>query len=138
MSTRAVFCFTSHGETHYVYKHFDGYAEGAAAAIQEVFDCSLSWELPRFEADEFAAAFVSANKRSPGGIRLISNGNIPDDVAFVYQICQAKNGQLIISQWYADAFKARQENVAAKTPKPLFYGRLKDFIKLNLVQIPEL
>jgi hypothetical protein len=50
-----------------VYKHHDGYPSGAAKAIEAALDCA--WQLPRFEADEFAAAFVAANKRSTSSIR---------------------------------------------------------------------
>ena len=33
----------------------------------------FAWELPRFEADEFAAAFVAANKNKAGGeVRLVN------------------------------------------------------------------
>ena len=32
---------------------------------------SNAWALPRFEADEFSAAFVSANKDKDGGYRII-------------------------------------------------------------------
>ncbi len=45
-----------------VYKHRDGYPSGAAQAIEAALPCA--WPLPRFEPDEFAAAFVRANKRS--------------------------------------------------------------------------
>jgi hypothetical protein len=45
-----------------VYKHRDGYPSGAAQAIEAALP--HAWPLPRFEPDEFAAAFVRGNKKS--------------------------------------------------------------------------
>jgi len=62
MSTRAMYTFIDpeSKETHHVYKHYDGYPKGAARWIKAAL--AYAWPLPRFEADEFAAAFVAANK----------------------------------------------------------------------------
>ena len=66
MSTRACYSFfdseANGGEVYHVYKHSDGYPEGSGGldAIRKA--TQLAWTLPRFEADEFAAAFVAANK----------------------------------------------------------------------------
>lgn len=60
MSTRAMYSFIDKGETVHVYKHHDGYPEGAAVAINNAI--LFAWQLPRFEANEFAAAFVAINK----------------------------------------------------------------------------
>ena len=45
-----------------VYEHSDGYPDGAVCWITKTLE--HAWPLPRFEADEFAAAFVAANKPS--------------------------------------------------------------------------
>jgi hypothetical protein len=50
-----------------VYKHHDGYPSGAAKAIEKALD--FAWKLPRFKADEFAAAFVAGNKTLASSIR---------------------------------------------------------------------
>ena len=66
MSTRACYRFISdEGPTGWpgpitVYKHSDGYPSGAAEWIEAAKE--YAWPLPRFEHDEFAAAFVAANK----------------------------------------------------------------------------
>ncbi len=62
MSTRALYTFRSQDgdEEYHVYKHHDGYPMGAAAALTRAL--AFAWSLPRYEADEFAAAFVAANK----------------------------------------------------------------------------
>ena len=52
------------------YKHYDNYPSGAADFIENAK--SYAWDLPRFEADDFAAAFVAANKAKSGGeVRLL-------------------------------------------------------------------
>ena len=81
MSTRAVYTFTgSQGDFH-VYKHHDGYPytggerfEGGGLVWIENAK-RLAWDLPRFEADDFAASFVAANKDGGGGCRLINKAH---------------------------------------------------------------
>jgi acylphosphatase len=69
MSTRATYTFRDNsgnsldGGPIHVYKHHDGYPTGAAQWIEAALD--HAWSLPRFEASDFAAAFVAANKPSP-------------------------------------------------------------------------
>jgi hypothetical protein len=68
MSTRACYRFIpENGPNDFpgvvtVYKHRDGYPKGAARAIEAAIP--YAFPLPRFEADEFAAAFVRANKKN--------------------------------------------------------------------------
>lgn len=60
MSTRAIYSFeTEYGVVH-VYKQHDGYPTGAADALKAAQ--AFAWPLPRYEGDDFAAAFVAANK----------------------------------------------------------------------------
>jgi hypothetical protein len=123
MGTRAVYTFRDNsGEQHHVYKHWDGYPEGAAQWI--VNGLKEAWELPRYEADDMAAAFITANKRGGGDIRLMQSGAIadvaPSDIAYWYEVWQAPNGQLIVKAWAVnnwDGWKAEE----------VFYGRLADF-----------
>jgi hypothetical protein len=67
MSTRACYRFIrpkndmwNGAKVVTVYTHSDGYPEGACRWIEAALE--YSWVLPRFEADDFAAAFVAANK----------------------------------------------------------------------------
>jgi len=64
MSTRAVYTFFDDEDdgSYHVYKHHDGYPSGAYEAITNALE--YAWQLPRYEADEFAAAFVAGNKSS--------------------------------------------------------------------------
>jgi len=71
MATRAIYRFKDEDETLQVYKHWDGYPKGANLAIQNAIE--YAWALPRFEADDFAAAFVAANKTKEGGDVRLTN-----------------------------------------------------------------
>ena len=72
MGTRAIYQFQDSDDECYVYKHYDNYPQGAVHFIEEAK--SMAWPFPRYEADEFAAAFVAANKNKAGGeVRLISH-----------------------------------------------------------------
>ncbi len=90
MSTRAVYTFTEGKDKYHVYKHHDGYPGGAARAIRKAVE--HAWDLPRFEADEFAAAFVAANKTETragqrgGGVRLTHGPKKHGDLEFRYEI----------------------------------------------------
>ena len=53
MGTRAIYVFEDENEEVYVYKHYDNYPQGAVDFIEKAKE--FAWELPRFEADEFAA-----------------------------------------------------------------------------------
>ena len=84
MSARAIYTFKGFGETHHVFKHYDGYLSGAAVALDNARQ--LAWALPRYEPDEFAASFVSGNKHSPGSVRLAKSQTAFGDVEFAYVI----------------------------------------------------
>lgn len=83
MSTRAIYTFYDSRTEVHVYKHHDGYpycklrgqfGGGEAGGLAWINDAKkLAWDLPRFEADEFAASFVAANKPEGGGVRLIGD-----------------------------------------------------------------
>ena len=79
MSTRGLYTFTdSDGGKFTVFKHWDNYPEGAHKFIQNAL--RLAWDLPRFEADEFGAAFIAANKKGGGDLRLINEATTNGDV----------------------------------------------------------
>ena len=84
MSTRAIYTFKGFGETHHVFKHHDGYLSGAARALE--LAVQNAWPLPRYEPDEFAAAFVAANKVGSGGIRLARKRTDFGDVEYGYTV----------------------------------------------------
>lgn len=70
MSTRALYTFIgdTSEDTWNVYKHHDGYPEGAATTLA-VARAWFAWKTPRYEADEFACAFIAAGKaQTPFGL----------------------------------------------------------------------
>ena len=113
MSTRAVYTFTdevrlhpSNGAGHHVYKHHDGYPSGGLEWIANAR--AVAWPLPRFEADEFAAAFVAANKTESGDVRLsvgISSRQIASDAEYWY-VVTALDGEIHVTihecDWWGD------------------------------------
>ena len=127
MSTRAIYSFTDEHGTHNVYKHCDGYPTGAAEFIRKALP--YAWPLPRFEADEFACAFIAANKRlgagfSQGGdLRTLPTGRAQDvapiDIAFRYEI-SAKDEMLNIVAFSTNYWRG-------PTQKLLFSGTLDAF-----------
>ena len=85
MSTRAVYMFKDEQTLPFsVYKHHDGYPSGAMEWISNTAE--KAWELPRFEADEFAAAFIAANKEGEGKIRLTRGPEYHGDLDYVYTV----------------------------------------------------
>jgi hypothetical protein len=96
MATRGIWTFVDRDtvpETEYhVYKHWDNYPSGASACIIKVLLSKLCWEWPRWEADEFAAAFIAANKSGPGDIRLAASRHAAQDVAYGYSLWASPDG----------------------------------------------
>jgi hypothetical protein len=95
MSTRAVYTFIDQRakpkDFINIYKHHDGDPSGAFESIKAALP--HAWALPRFEADDFAAAFVAGNKSvSGGGVRVFPTGpqkNIcksASDIGYRYEI----------------------------------------------------
>ena len=112
MGTRAVYTFIDELNCVSVYKHWDGYPAWACRFIANALP--MAWPLPRFEAEEFAAAFVAANKKGRGDIYLIAGPNTPGGLAYRYEIrCPA--GRLHVRIYSCDG-----------GDRPLFEGSLED------------
>ena len=119
MSTRGYYWFKDQHETVGVYKHHDGYPggqHGGIAAIRKAL--ALAWELPRFEADEFAASFVAANKAYSGGVRLKPGPS--RDVEYTY-VVSCVDRRLFIVVFDGPVEKERASSASAK---PIFAGTL--------------
>jgi hypothetical protein len=121
MSTRAVYTFIGDGESHHVYKHHDGYPSGAAEWITNAL--GNAWKLPRYEADEFAASFVAANKSCQGGVRLTRGYESHGDLEYRYEI-RAKNGVIHVTAF----------DVSGRTWAQIFAGSLVQFAQWAKVQ----
>lgn len=93
MSTRGVYTFIDEHNKFHVYKHWDNYPSdpkhpdiGAYAWIKKAK--ALAWDLPRFEASEFGAAFIAANKSEGGGVYLTKSWKRHGDIEYRYEIRQ--------------------------------------------------
>lgn len=101
MSTRCVVTFKDSkqdgGAEHSVYKHTDGYPDGEHG-IKALINLAQmhAWPLPRFEADEYAAAFVKVAKEGAGDVRLSSGPAHHGDLAYSYVVTQGKDRKLHI------------------------------------------
>jgi len=118
MSTRAVYTFKDQDDTFHIYKHHDGYPTGAAEWIANAIP--KAWALPRFEAAEFAAAFVAGNKERGGGVYLTTDWQVHGDLDYRYEITTA-GGDLQVT-----AFK-KVWGETSDTYTGIFLGTLADF-----------
>ncbi len=85
MGTRAVITFKSMTESFAVYVHTDGVPENIIPALQSAKQ--YAWPLPRFEAEDFAAAFIAAHKPPCGGaIYCTTCAADHDNLAFHYVV----------------------------------------------------
>ena len=120
MGTRAVYTFIDEEERYSVYKPWDGYPRSACQFLANALP--LAWPLPRFEANEFAAAFVAANKKKAGDIYLTSRPGVHGDLAYTYEI-QCQDGHLhvrILTVGYSGPGYRRAEY------RKLFEGSLEE------------
>ena len=83
MSTHALYVFKDKHDTLKVYGHCDGYPTGATEQILKSFE--KSWELGRYEASDFAAAFVAANKTYGGGVYIVNKTKMGVDYRYVIE-----------------------------------------------------
>jgi hypothetical protein len=96
MSTRAVYTFIDDdGDQFHIYKHYDGYPQSALKFIKKAIPYAYNYDSPssRFEASDFAAAFVagnkerSSNKSSRGGdVYLTNHYKEHGDLSYRYEI----------------------------------------------------
>jgi hypothetical protein len=130
MSTRALYTFKGEtaADSWNVYKHHDGYPTGAAQVLQAAL--AYAWELPRYEPDEFAAAFCAAGKAETkgGGVRFMPQGTPLkvaskhcSDIEFRYEIfADVRPGDLRIRAYAVSAWDKPTETL-------LFECALSDF-----------
>lgn len=139
MSTRACYVFKDRGSNtpgYGVYYHSDGYPTGAADKITRTIESKLAWQFPRWEADEFAAAFIAANKDSGGGARLLESANLcdmPGDIEFLYVF--KNNGDAMNADVEVEAYSVgnwwekHDEDGRRTDTQLLFVCKLADFEK---------
>jgi hypothetical protein len=125
MSTRAVYTFKAKNEREYhIYKHHDGYPRCAFGFIYNAL--KFAWPLPRFEACEFAAAFVAGNKAPRGGdVYLTTSFDDHGDLSYRYEI-EFQDGKLFIT-----AYEAESYTETGAVFKTIFKGWLEEFEKFS-------
>ena len=123
MGTRAVYTFIDEDDRYSLFKHWDGYPRWGCQFIAKALP--LAWPLPRFEADEFAAAFVAANKKEAGDVRLTCGPAVHGDLSYTYEI-RCQDGQLEVR-----IFKVRYHGPGYcwAEYQPLFKGSLQDALQ---------
>lgn len=100
MATRAVYSFKDQSNTYHIYKHWDGYPEGALEFLANALP--YAWPLPRYEAADFAAAFVAANKKPGGGdVYITDHWENHADIEFRYMVRQVE-GKLVVDIYETD------------------------------------
>ena len=99
MSTQAIYKFVDESGMSRVFKHWDNYPEGAALFLNKAKE--LAWPLPRFEADEFAAAFIAANKTRAGDLRVL-DGDQTWNVDYIYKVSKGHDGNLHVDIFELD------------------------------------
>ena len=123
MGTRAVYTFKDLDDKFHVYKHWDGYPAGAAIFFMNAIP--YAWGGTRFEAGDFAAAFIVGNKEKGGGDIYFTKGpKHHGDLEYVYEIYQNSLDGLMIRaaevRWYESKKRTAQ--------KQIFRGSLVSFI----------
>ena len=92
MSTRCTISVKDDDGVYFIYRHHDGYPNGehgVPATLVKALE--FAWPLPRFEADDFAAAIVGAWKRKGGGdIRFTTQHGAHQDTEYQYFITHLK------------------------------------------------
>lgn len=90
MGTRAVITFIDQEipAKFAVYQHWDGDPETIISNLLSVKNC---WRWPRWEADEFAAAYILTHKEGPGNIRLSTGARDHGDLSYRYEVTKVEN-----------------------------------------------
>tara|TARA_Y100000114_G_scaffold115372_1_gene109480 strand:+ start:9706 stop:10080 length:375 start_codon:yes stop_codon:yes gene_type:complete len=100
MSTRACYTFKDKHGAFSVYYHYDGYPANALQMINKAKESA--WQFPRFEADEYAAAFCYVAKDGrAGGARLTEGPHRHGDLSYRYDV-YFKNNDLMVKIWQVD------------------------------------
>lgn len=123
MSTRGLYTFIDNDGQYHVYVHSDKYPDGEHGGVNKIKKAlKKAWQLPRFEADEFATAFIASTKDGPGGVRLTLGESweqaAPGDIEYHYTVSE-QGGQLVVQ------VDAVSENDGKWTVRRLKRGVLK-------------
>lgn len=120
MSTRATVTVKDESDTFHIYTHGDGYPSYQAKRIKKAI--AYAWPLPRFEAMDFAAAFVAANKEKGGGnVYLTTDAKLHDDREYHYDITESEGALMVTIREFHGK------------PKVLFSGTYADLMQNEVI-----
>lgn len=102
MGTRATITFMDNSSEFTIYQHYDGYASYVEGSLR--LATQYAWELPRFEAGDFACAYIRATKERGGTIYLTHSPGDHGDLDYRYNV-HLSNGQISCTQ-----FEERERN----------------------------
>ena len=93
MSTRGTITVSDgHGAFH-IYQHHDSYPDGPFGMVRHLSDARRrAWDLPRFEAADFAAAVVATLKDCGGSTYLTARAEDHSDREFSYRVHPIREG----------------------------------------------
>lgn len=95
MSTRATISVTDKHGRFDIYQHHDGYPDGPFGIVRRLSDARRrAWDLPRFEAADFAAAVVATLKDCGGSTYLTKRAEDHGDREFSYRLHPIRKGTL--------------------------------------------
>lgn len=84
MGTRATITFMDNQNEFVIYQHYDGYPSYVEDSVRLALQ--YAWGLPRFEAGDFAAAYIRATKERGGTIYLTHCPSDHGDLAYRYNV----------------------------------------------------
>jgi hypothetical protein len=87
MSTRATITVADKHDSFDIYQHHDGYPDGPHGLVRHIAMARrLAWDLPRFEAADFAAAIIAVLKDRGGSTYLTKSADAHGDRDYHYRI----------------------------------------------------
>ncbi len=87
MSTRATITVADDRDSFDIYQHHDGYPDGPHGLVRHIAMARrLAWDLPRFEAADFAAAIIAVLKDRGGSTYLTKEAQAHGDRDFHYRV----------------------------------------------------
>ena len=112
MSTRCNIIVKDDHNSIQLYRHSDGYPDGRCGVISDLQQAlQYSWELPRMEADDFAAAIIRAWKEGGGNIYIDSKEDIPKslhgNIEYFYIIIPNEREK----NWQIEVFNPKGESL---------------------------
>jgi hypothetical protein len=136
MSTRSNIIVQDEYKRIQVYRHYDGYPEGVIPELIKALE--FAWPLPRFEADDFAAAIVRAWKDEGGGhIRIDGNPKafemVHGDTEYVYVIKFDKKRAepyVEIYDWHdywLEKVDINKKSFKPKVMQKIYFSQIKDY-----------